>query len=271
MKKDYVKADAALHSEEAQFVEDFWTRRWEAQAELPDPAAVAAREEYRLMRPYLSSLPEGARLLDGGCGMGEWTVFLAGQGFQVAGLDLSQRTIERLQAHYPGQEFVRGDIRDTGFAADSFDAYFSWGAFEHFEAGPGECIAEAYRLLKPGGLLCISVPYQNWRHILREARRRYRWHEAFNFTPGAPGDWRFYQWRFTPADLRQELEMRGFTVLNFAPLHREEGLRRAIIWDLGLKPGSRLFRWVERLLLRVIPGRLAAHMLFAAARKVSDQ
>lgn len=267
MKKDYTVAEKDYPSEEIAFVEDFWTRRWEGPDCVPEPGSVAGREEYQVMLPYLKSLPRGCRILDGGCGLGEWTIFLTDQGFDVLGMDISARTIGRLQTQFPGCRFARGDIRATGLDSAAFDAYFSWGTFEHFENGPGECINEAYRLLKPGGLLFITVPFQNWRHLLREASPRYRWRQAYNLKPGYPWPMRFYQWRFTPADLRQELEMRGFSVLHLIPIHKAQGLQRALVWDLGLTQGTRRFRLAERFLHRLIPTRLVGHMLMAVARK----
>jgi SAM-dependent methyltransferase len=267
MKKDYVPADKALGATEIDFVEDFWTQRWESQAAFPPAEAVARREEYRIMLPYLEGLPRGSRILDGGCGLGEWTVFLADQGFEAVGLDISERTIGRLQQNFPQGKFLRRDIRATELEDASFDAYFSWGTFEHFENGPGDCVKEAYRLLKPGGLLFVSVPYQNWRHILRECSPRYRWYEAFDFTPGTPGPMRFYQWRFTQADIRQELEIQGFLVRKFIAIHKDEGWRRTLVWNFHLRPGTRSFALAERLLGRLMPAPLIAHMLMVVASK----
>ena len=53
------------------------------------------------MHSVLSQLPRGSLILDGGCGMGEWTVFLAQQGFDVTGLDISEATIARLGTWFP--------------------------------------------------------------------------------------------------------------------------------------------------------------------------
>ena len=267
MKKDFVPVDEAMPSAEIDFVEDFWTQRWEKQAEWPPVESVANREEYKLMLPSLERLPRESRILDGGCGLGEWTVFLTQQGFNLVGLDISERTIRRLQQNFPRCKFLCGDIRATEFKEASFDAYLSWGTFEHFENGPGDCINEAYRVLKPGGLLFVSVPFQNWRHILREASRRYHWYEAFDLTPGMPSSMRFYQWRFTKADLRQELEMRGFIVERIMPIHKDEGLRRALVWDLHLRQGTRLSNLAERLLRPLVPAGLVSHMIIAVARK----
>lgn len=78
---------------------------------------------------------------------------------------------------------------------------------------------------------------------------------------------RFYQWRFTKADLRQELEMRGFVVEKFIPIHKDEGWRRALVWDVHLRQGTRIFAVAERFLCRLLPGSLISHMIMAVASK----
>jgi ubiquinone/menaquinone biosynthesis C-methylase UbiE len=159
VRKDYVSIEAGAGAlDEAAFVERFWTEQWRDRSGPPDSAAVGRRDEYRIMRQYLGALPPGSRLLDGGCGTGEWTVFLSQQGFHVVGADISRETIVRLQQWFPDLEFVHMDLRQTSFADAAFDAYFSWGTFEHFESGLGACLSEAHRIVKPGGWLFVSVP-----------------------------------------------------------------------------------------------------------------
>ena len=263
MRKDY--EPASLHPAaqgERAFLEEFWTRHWETAGRAAPPESVTRREEYRLMEPYLRRLPPTGRLLDGGCGLGEWTVYLTGRGFEVVGLDLSQATIERLSAAWPQCRFVCGDIRQTGFPDASFDAYFSWGTFEHFEQGMGECIVEAYRLLKPGGWLFISVPFHNWRLILRDARR------LPAPADGAAGVRRFYQWRLTGPELRHELEIRGLRVQAIKAIAKDQGVHRWLQWDVRLwREGTLPFAVARRALSLVMPSRFISHMIWAAAQK----
>jgi SAM-dependent methyltransferase len=272
MKKDYVPVGNCVDGDEADFVADFWSEKWESQAELPKPESVPGREEFRRMLPYLRGLPLGSRILDAGCGLGDWTVYLSGLGYDVVGLDLSKPTVSRLQAAYPQCEFTAGDLRAAPFADGSFAACFSWGAFEHFELGPTECIREARRLLRPMGILFLTVPYQNWRHLVREASSHYRWDETLSPHEIArlpAGGFRFYQWRFTPADVRQQLEMQGFEVLALRPIHAAEGLSRALQLDMHLRPGSTAFRVTRAMLAPLLSARLLGHMLFAAARPIA--
>lgn len=269
MKKDYLAVTgAAADTDETGFVERYWTEVWKNRAAPPDLSALARREEYRIMRPFLATLAPGSRILDGGCGLGEWTVFLAQQGFETVGLDLSAEVVARLQSGFPAAGFVRGDIRQTGFADESFAAYLSWGAFEHFETGLGPCLEEARRILRPGGWLFISVPFQNWRHILRDARRLERWDEDFNPGTGYAQTHRFYQWRLTRPELQRELELHGFRAERITPISKLQGVGRWLQWDLPLfRLNSRPYFAARRLFSTVLPSSYVSHMLLAVAER----
>ena len=274
MIKDFISIAAAeSHIGEIGFVEAYWSRQLLGQlgAELPKDL-LRRREEYRFIKPYLARLPAGARVLDGGCGAGEWTIALSREGFETTGLDISQALISRLQERFPKQRFVRGDLRDLPFEADSFDALFSWGAFEHFEIGLAPCLAEACRVLKPGGWLFVTVPFANRRIVHRHERGLVK-----DFLPRVKGPpaaprLRFYQWRLTRGELARELACAGFEPTATRLLHKEEGLRRLLRHDIGLSltPGS----FPEHLLLTalrfVMPAGYAAHILIAAGRKRCD-
>ena len=258
MRKDYMAVEAEC-DDETDFIEKYWTDVWEREG---GPAGridkIAGKEEYRLMAPYLAKLPKGARILDGGCGLGDWVMALDREGFSAVGLDLSRKTIEKLKALFPAAEFAAGDIRDTGFADASFDAYFSWGVFEHFEAGPQACIDEALRILKPGGWLFITVPHDNMRHGILASRAKPK---------PAKGNERFYQYRFTRAELGNELSMAGFDLVDFHPIHKRQGVLRSLHHEFGLPYGWTLTKGLSVLLAPFIPGSLISHMVFAVARK----
>lgn len=257
--------------DESAFVEEFWSRCWDATTNLPKVEAVARSEEYRIMARYLDRLPRGSRILDGGCGMGAWTVFLSRLGFNVVGLDLSARTLTRLKQLFSQCAFVRGDIRRTGFEDKSFDAYFSWGTFEHFEAGLGECVREAHRILKPRGLLFVSVPCQNWRHILRDSRSLHKWDPAYDRRNGYREPQRFYQWRLTRPELNRELELGGFQVLEIVRIGKRQGAYRFLQWDVPLfKEGTKLFALAQFAFSLVLPAAFISHMILAVAQRAED-
>lgn len=272
MKKDYVsvtKAEACL--EEGDFVEQFWTQQWEqSRTQTGQWSSVENREEYQFMRPYLERLQTDSQVLDGGCGLGEWTVFLTHQGFHTVGLDISQQTIAKLATLFPDLEFRCGDICKLDYPDGYFDAYFSWGVFEHFEQGLGGGITEAHRVLKLGGTLFISVPFQNWRHIFRDSRAVEKWDENCKRMDGYSDHMRFYQWRLTRPELWRELAMRGFKVHHIHPIYKGDGLSRMLQLDFKLERGTIAYRLLLRLFKKIIPASWVAHMILAVAKKVPD-
>ncbi len=274
MRKDYMPIRAEQTGlDEMGLVEQRWTAIWQQTEEAPArlAARVKEREEYHLMAPYLTQiLAAGGRILDGGCGLGEWTIFLSQQGYDVYGVDISRQTIDQLTARFPQHHFAYADIRYLDFPDGFFDAYFSWGVFEHFEEGLNKCITEAWRVLRLEGYLFVSVPFQNWRHILRDARPVHLWDDKAHYDPkrGYTLSMRFYQWRLTAPELERELAMRGFRVLRVRPIHLQEGLHRALSLDLHLTPGSRTYAVAERLLRRIMPADWLCHMLIAVAEKI---
>ncbi len=264
MIKDYTRVDVAPEGvDDLAFVEAVWS------AKLGDKVGageldLSNRDEYRVMAPFLAGIPAGVSILDGGCGAGDWTVFLQQRGYAVIGLDISERLISRLRERWPKCTWIRGDLRATGLPADSVDVYFSWGAIEHFEEGLSPCLDEAARILRPGGLLCVSVPYANRRHLRAHGAR-----EGELVDPGPKPGTRFYQWRVGRSELAEALRCAKLTVLDVVPIHLEEGVRRLLFhhswkWLAGPNPAGAA---VRRLLCRIIPLDYAAHMVMGVARK----
>jgi ubiquinone/menaquinone biosynthesis C-methylase UbiE len=261
MRMDFIAAEPE-QPEEIAAIEAQWTRAWQA-AGGPQGLAdrIPGKEEYRAIAPWLGQLPPGARLLDGGCGLGDWTLHFTRAGLPTLGLDISRATVELLQRKFPEAEFAVGDIRRTGLPDASFDGYFSWGTFEHFQDGLGGCVAEAHRLLKPGGLLFVSVPFDNIRHSLRaillDAHRR----------QPETGARRFYQWRLTRAELADALARGGFAVEDVKIIGKRQGLQRLLQHNLRLSPTGLPAKGLAVLLAPIVPAVLVGHMILAIARK----
>jgi len=261
VRKDYTDATTGETSE-IEFVARYWTNAWK---EHGDPSKRLKRilrgPEFRIMKPYLASLPADAKILDGGCGLGEWTVALGRKGYKTLGIDVSAETIAKLQQVFPDISFAVADIRDTKLPSENFDIYISWGVFEHFEEGFQRCVREAYRVLRPGGLLFITVPFDNLRHAVAGSLARGGHQE-----PSSRAQ-RFYQWRLNRAELARELAMGGFEVLETKPLHKRQGLLRLLSRALHVHYDRFLLKAASAVMAPFVPAVAIAHMVMAVARK----
>ncbi|MFA5069216.1 MAG: class I SAM-dependent methyltransferase [Candidatus Omnitrophota bacterium] len=114
----------------------------------------------------VSAMALPCKVLDIGCMESELPLFIAGLGYDVTGFDFR---------HYPYRvpnfKFVRGDILDPPFEDNSFDAVTCISTIEHVGIGfyndPMDtasgadinAMAQINRILRPGGLLALTVPF----------------------------------------------------------------------------------------------------------------
>lgn len=262
MRRDERDFDPTEGQDEIAAIETQWTRIWEMQGGPQGRAeAIKRREEFKIMWPYVERMPKGSRLLDGGCGLGDWVVWLTRAGYPTLGLDVSNATIGKLKTLFPEMEFAVGDIRATGLPAASVDGYFSWGTFEHFEEGFGPVVSEAFRVMKPGGLLFVSVPFVNVRLALRGTLSD-PWRLAARTSP-----LRFYQWRLTRGELAETLSRHGFAVEDVKMIGKRSGLQRWLNGTFGFPVTSKFTKGLAVLLYPFVPKAMIAHMILAIARK----
>jgi SAM-dependent methyltransferase len=97
-----------------------------------------------------------ASVLDAGCGWGVNFQALERHGYNVDGLDISRRVLERLDR--PGRELFEADLTQSLPAtARTYDAVIALDVIEHVDDDHAVLTGLA-RLTKPGGVCMVSVP-----------------------------------------------------------------------------------------------------------------
>jgi SAM-dependent methyltransferase len=125
---------------------------------------MATAHQYRRLYELVARhLPEGASVLDWGCGNGHVSYGLHRLGYRVSGYSFEDFGLRR----YLGEDyhFERGTPEDPSrlpFEDESFDGVMSVGVLEHVRETGGHEVAslqEIARVLKPGGaFLCYHFP-----------------------------------------------------------------------------------------------------------------
>jgi ubiquinone/menaquinone biosynthesis C-methylase UbiE len=101
--------------------------------------------------------PPGADLLDIGCGTGQSRQIYRSHVARYTGIDLSPAAIASAQARFAGDEWQVADACRLPFPAGRFDVV-AFSSVLHHIPDFGSAIAEAFRLLKPGGRVFAFDP-----------------------------------------------------------------------------------------------------------------
>jgi SAM-dependent methyltransferase len=178
------------------------------------------------------SLSPGARVLDVGCGPGRHALELARRGFEVVGVDISQRFVDLGNASAGGEgglsarvRFVRADARALTFDGE-FDAVLSlcqggFGLVGRSEDGAADVavLGGMARALRPGGALALSAfsAYFQLRHLessdtFDAATGVNHEHTSVRDGDGVELDADLWTTCFTPRELRLMVERVGLSV-----------------------------------------------------------
>ncbi len=136
-----------------------------------------------LEEPALRSLlPElgGKRVLDLGCGFGDFCAYAAERGAaRVLGVDLSERMLNEARRRHPHLEFVREAVEDHRIAPESFDLVVS-SLCLHYVRDIAPLFSAIHGGLSRGGLFVFSVEHPICTALLRgwvtdDRGRRLHW------------------------------------------------------------------------------------------------
>jgi SAM-dependent methyltransferase len=136
-------------------VRDAYTARSAEYIDLLGSIEDAAEQD----RQYVLAWAQGAdgRIVDVGCGPGQWTNFLHENGLEVEAVDPVPEFIAHARRRYPGVVYRIGDAGRLGVEGGSLGGVLAWYSLIHTPpASLGAILGEFARCLRPGGRLLIG-------------------------------------------------------------------------------------------------------------------
>ena len=126
-----------------------------------------ALERKMFINKHLKRFEEKSHFCDLGFGPGVLTAFILQQNplWQVNGVDISQHCLHHAQRLLRKKEALErsklsiGDVRNLSYPDDTFDGVIAIEVLEHIP-DPETGLAEAMRVLKPGGYAITALPVQ---------------------------------------------------------------------------------------------------------------
>ncbi len=172
---------------------------------------------------FLKMLPPEGLILDIGSGPGQFASYMKDKGFQVTGIDLSERMIAIAQKKVPGVTFQKMDMRHLDFPDNTFDGILSAYSLIHICYGEvHETLHEFERVLKPKGKMLLIVQKGEPDKIVNE--------------PLMYGESMFFNF-FTKDSVRQHLQNANFIIISQTEERHEDSnaLSDTLIYTIAEK------------------------------------
>ena len=250
---------------------------------LRNEADMAYRRRARILLDYLE-LADGETVLDGGCGMGFYLLAMGRlRRLRLVGLDGDLERARWARRERVPAALLCGDLARLPFPDATFDKILLSEVLEHVP-DDRSALTELHRVLRPGGLLAISVPHMNYPFWCDPL------HRTWTALGGEPirrgpiaGMWSNHVRLYWPDDLLGRLEGAGFRVETAEETtHYGFPLSHFLVYGLG-KPlvehgllPARLRRSADRLHGEENPGSVVnpinlGRALFRAVDRLNDR
>jgi ubiquinone/menaquinone biosynthesis C-methylase UbiE len=193
-------------------VKDYFEEVWEALPDDARPADLERRGDF-----LRGDLRRGERLLDIGCGTGDFTRIAADAGAYPVGIDVAEAAIARAQRRFADLNFrVVAIDRPLPFEDCVFDVAWAGEVIEHI-ADTARWLSEVRRVLVPAGRLLVTTPSHGRLRLLLGGIER--------FSPPTGDHLHLY----SAASLRRLLAEFGFLEVSVRAVCGPPALRRLLL------------------------------------------
>lgn len=191
---ELVRTEPRLTGEElaAHYGQEYWGR-----TRADDLAWVRRNQRHRIA--FLHRFRRQGSVLDVGCGLGLFLLALDPTRYDRYGLETMPLPYQEAARRLGAERIVAGELPAARLPREQFDVVTFWEVLEHLP-NPRAALEAAFRLLRPGGLVLLSLP-----NFSSYQARRFRedWYAL-----SLPR----HLYHFTPATLTRLLEAAGFRV-----------------------------------------------------------
>ncbi|RKX57555.1 MAG: hypothetical protein DRP29_08335 [Thermodesulfobacteriota bacterium] len=145
---------------------------------------------------YFTGLLLGRRILDLGCGPGRDAKYFSENGYDVVGVDISEKMISKSKKVAPKAKFLVRDMRNLRFRKESFDGVWCMSSLTLLDENHVMPVLEKINsLLKKGGTLFLSM---------KEGEGAYSY---------GRGEMKRYGFLYSKKDIEQKIRQAGFDVV----------------------------------------------------------
>lgn len=117
--------------------------------------AVIGFKESRILKNLRLQNSAKVRILDIGCGSGNFLTSINSKIFEKYGVEVNLEGYEKCRQQ--NLRVFNKQLKECSFEAEYFDVITMWHVLEHLDK-PEELLIEARRILKNGGLLIVATP-----------------------------------------------------------------------------------------------------------------
>lgn len=177
----------------------------------------------------MAGLPDAPFVLDGGCGSGRMSRYLADRGCRVEGIDLSPAMVEMARRDHADIRTRVASLTALPFDGESFDGLFYWySVIDVPDVDLPSLLLEARRVLRPGGSLLVAFQTGRGTRVVGKGYRRLGLEVTMN---------RYHR---TPGQLSAVMAEHGFVerarMVRLAMLAESDGQAVLLAGTVGAEP-----------------------------------